>query len=121
MIDLTTFFDDLGIVGNINIVNGEPSYTQRNFFNGIEWDDGDITYNQYDFFKKVGLSRYEFFKQYGGEKEFYESTNDSRIRDFYTFYYWAGIYLVGLSDNWILFTGFWDDSNIWVDTENWID
>jgi hypothetical protein len=121
MIDLTTFFDDLGIIGQINIINGEPSYTQYNFFNGIEWSDSTITYNQKEFFDKIGMSRYDFFKQYGDEKTFYESTNDSRIWDFKTFYQYAGEYLVGLSDNWILFTGFWDDGNIWVDTEIWID
>ncbi len=28
---------------------------------------------------------------------------------------------VTVVSNWILATGFWNDSNTWVDTENWID
>lgn len=24
-------------------------------------------------------------------------------------------------NTWILVTGYWDDENIWIDTENWID
>lgn len=115
-IDLTTFFDDLGIVsGNTEAVN------QYEFFKGIGWDDSTVTNNQYEFFKKIGQSRYDFFKQYENEREFYRSTNDIRIKDFWTFYRYAGQYLVGFSDNWILFTGFWDDHNRWVDSENWID
>jgi len=65
-IDLITLFGDLGIVsGNTNANN------QYEFYYGIVWDDNTITYNQYEFFQKVGMSRYDFFKKSGSEYEFY--------------------------------------------------
>ena len=41
------------------------------------------------------MTRKEFFDTYGGEYEFYKSIDDERIYDYYTFYKYAGEYLVG--------------------------
>jgi hypothetical protein len=120
-IDLTTFFDNLGIVsGNTSADN------QYEFYKGITWNDASVTNDQYEFYKKLmsdGGYRYEFFKQYISEYgDFYrDGFNDGRVADFYTFYQYASAYLVGTADNWILFDGMWNDSKIWVDTQVWID
>lgn len=122
MIDLATLFGDLGILsGNVQANN------QYEFFRGIIWDLGGgntrTTYTQYDFFKQVGMSRYAFFKQYGSEREFYANIDDERIKDFYTFYKYAGEYFgeSPIPDDWILETGVWNDSNVWDDDAQWID
>ena len=89
-IDLNTLFTNLGIV------NGNTqSKNQYEFYNGIVWDDATITYNQKEFFDKVGQNRYEFFKTYGDERQFYADIDDTRISDFRTFYEYAGQYLAG--------------------------
>lgn len=89
-INLTTLFNSLGIVGG-----NTASNNQYEFFNGVEWNDNTFTYNQYEFFKKVAGSRYDFFKNYNSERDFYNSIDDERIYDFYTFYKYAGEYLKG--------------------------
>jgi hypothetical protein len=115
MINLTTLFNSLGIVsGNINAKN------QYDFYYGIVWSDGDTTYNQYEFYQKLG-GRYEFFKQYIDEYNFYQMIDDPRIYDYKTFYEFAGEYLVSSGLDWILETGNWNDANFWIDTEQWID
>jgi hypothetical protein len=118
IINLDNLFTSLGIVGgNVNSKN------QYDFYKGIQWNDGQVTNTQYDFFKKIGMSRYDFFKQYISEREFYRSIDDNRIFDFKTFYEHAGEYLVPITptDIWILETGFWNDENAWVDDDFWID
>jgi len=91
MIDLTTFFSNLGITGGATLSNN-----QYEFYKGVQWNDNDITNTQYEFFKKASGSRYEFFKAYGNERAFYEGGfNDVRIVDFKTFYEYAGEYLGG--------------------------
>ena len=89
-IDLNTLFTNLGIVSG-----NTQSKNQYEFYKGIVWDDATITYNQKEFFDKVGQNRYEFFKIYGSEKAFYEDVDDTRISDFKTFYEYAGQYLAG--------------------------
>lgn len=114
MIDLDALFTSLGIVG------GNPnSKGQYNFYKTIFWNDGDVTRSQYDFFKKVSTSRYEFFKQYVNEREFYRSIDDVRIYDYKTFYEYAGEYLS--SPDWILKRGDWNDIGAWFDEALWID
>lgn len=105
MIDLSALFGDLGIVGHQTIEEGSPSYTQYNFFNGIIWDDDVVTYNQYDFFQKVG-GRWNFFKNYESEKAFYAAVDDERIYNFRTFYEWAGEYLVasGIAESLVFYS-----------------
>jgi hypothetical protein len=115
MIDLNTFFSGLGVVGG-----NTASQTQYDFYKGIEWNDTTFTYNQYEFFEKLGVSRRDFFETYAAnEREFYRDTNDVRIVDFWTFYKYAGEYL-GVND-WILATGFWRDIGFWRDLETWND
>jgi hypothetical protein len=91
MIDLTTFFSNLGIVGG-----WATASNQYEFYYGIEWADGSTTYNQFDFYKKLG-GRYQFFEQYGNEYgEFYRNGfNDPNIVDYYTFYQYAAAYIGG--------------------------
>ena len=115
MINLDTLFTSLGIV------SGNPTAgNQYEFYKGIVWNDATITYDQYQFFEKIGVSRRDFFRTYAAnEREFYRSIDDPRIYDFYTFYKYAGEYLS--NQDWILKTGFWNDSFIWVDTAVWID
>ena len=117
MIDLGQLLYDLGIRGGNTSANN-----QYEFFKGIVWDDDTITYTQFAFFNKIGMSRYEFFKQYGNERTFYASIDDARIKDFYTFYKYAGEYLDdGPTSYWILLTGRWDDLGLWDDTARWND
>jgi hypothetical protein len=122
IINLDKIFTDLGIVGgNINAKN------YYDFYYGIQWNDGDITYNQYDFFKKTGISRFDFFKPYGGEREFYRSIEktgttgqiDETIYDFRTFYEKAATFLP--SPDWLLRYGVWNDGGSWQDQKVWID
>lgn len=81
-IDLALWFSDLGIVY-------VPEHNnQLEFFNGIQWDDATTTYDQYEFFNKLG-GRYQFFLQYGNETNFYAAVDDNRIYNYYTFYKWA--------------------------------
>jgi len=103
-IDLNTLFTSLGIVSG-----NTQSKDQYEFYNGIVWDDATVTYNQKEFFDKVGMSRYEFFKQYGDERSFYDNVDDTRISDFKTFYEYAGEYLVGAAE-----TIIWVGSNIYA-------
>jgi hypothetical protein len=118
MIDLSTLFSGLGIVGG-----NTASQNQYQFYYGVEWSDLTKTYNQYQFFQKTGLSRKEFFETYAlNERDFYSSINDARIIDYRTFYQYAGEYLTAAPvSDWILATGFWNDSGFWRDGENWID
>ena len=82
MIDLTTWLRELGVIAlNPNGVNN-----QYEFFRNMQWSDGTFTHNQLQFFEKIGMSRYEFFKQYINEREFYRNTNIPTIKDFKTFY-----------------------------------
>jgi len=115
MINLDTLFSSLGIVsGNPNAKN------QYDFYKGIVWSDSTITYDQYQFFEKLGVSRRDFFRTYAdNEREFYRDIDDVRIYDFRTFYQFASEYLD--VNDWILKTGFWNDNFFWVDTETWID
>jgi hypothetical protein len=95
MINLTTFFTSLGIVsGNTQATNF------YDFWYGIEFSDGTITYNITEFMTYLGTNRYEFFHSLQStypnvydEYTFYKNINDVRIYDFYTFYYYAGEYL----------------------------
>lgn len=115
MINLTTLFNTLGIVsGNVNAKN------QYEFYLGVVWSDGDTTYNQYEFYQKLG-GRYDFFKQYVSEYDFYQMITDPRINDYKTFHEYAGEYLIPSGLSWILETGFWDDTKNWVDTAVWVD
>lgn len=115
MINLDTLFFNLGIVsGNANAQN------QYEFYKGIVWNDATITYDQRQFFEKIGVSRREFFETYAeNEREFYRSINDTRIKDYYTFYKYAGSYLS--NQDWILKWGVWNDVGVWKDAEVWID
>lgn len=119
MIDLGQLFTDLGIAGG-----NTQSHTQYDFYKGVIWNDADVTYNQYEFFKKVDDSRYAFFKPYPNETQFYKDIDDDRIYDYDTFYKYAAEYFAGgvpPVNNWILDTGNWNDSGVWVDTDVWID
>jgi hypothetical protein len=97
MINLTTFFQSLGIVG------GNTQATNfYDFWFGIEFSDGTITYNITDFMTYLGTNRYEFFKSLNSdypevidEYTFYQNIDDVRIYDFFTFYTYAGEYLAG--------------------------
>jgi hypothetical protein len=98
MINLTTFFTSLGIVsGNTQSTNF------YDFWYGIEFSGGTITYNITEFMTYLGTNRYEFFQSlnstYAGvfdEYTFYKNIDDNRIYDFYTFYTYAGEYLTGV-------------------------
>ena len=90
-ISLTTVFSGLGILSG-----NTQSNTQYDFYYGVIWDDATTTYNQYDFYKKTSQgSRYDWMKQWGSEKSYYENIDDSRIEDFSTYYDYAGEYLAG--------------------------
>ena len=114
-INLDYFFTNLGITGgNLAATN------QADFYSGITWADGSTTYNQFEFFEKLGMSRYDFFTLWANnEFEFYSNIQDNLIYDFFTYYNRAGIYL-GFPD-WILKTGYWDDLFAWLDSETWND
>lgn len=116
MIDLGTLFTELGIVSG-----NTASTDQYEFYNGVLWNDDDITYNQYAFFKHLGKTRYEFFKEYGGEYNFYKNVSDPRIYDFKTFYQYGGEYFSTEAAVWLLITGYWRDIGIWDDTAVWYD
>lgn len=117
MIDLELLFATLGITAGNTSANN-----QYEFFKGIQWDDDSITYTQFAFFNKIGMSRYEFFKQYGNERTFYASIDDARIKDFYTFYKYAGEYFGGAPTfDWILESGDWSDTGVWKDASAWTD
>jgi hypothetical protein len=98
MINLTTFFTSLGIV------NGNTQATNfYDFWYGIEFTGGTITYNITEFMTYLGTNRYEFFQSlnstYPGvfdEYTFYKNIDDNRIYDFYTFYTYAGEYLTSV-------------------------
>ena len=98
MINLTTFFTSLGIV------NGNTQSTNfYDFWYGIEFSGGTITYNITEFMTYQGTNRYEFFKSLNStypnvfnEYTFYQNIDDPRIYDFYTFYTYAGEYLSGI-------------------------
>lgn len=118
MIDLAGLFSDLGIIGGATM-----SDNFYDFYKGIIWIDDTITNTQYEFFKKINKSRYDFFKEYGNEYDFYKNIDDERIYDFYTFYKHAGEYIHGgpLGSDWILITGHWEDEGFWRDEEVWVD
>jgi len=98
MINLTTFFT------SFNIVNGNTqSKSFYDFWYGIEFGDGTITYNITEFMTYLGTTRYEFFKSLQStypsvydEYTFYSNIDDPRIYDFKTFYEYAGEYLTGV-------------------------
>lgn len=113
-INLDYLFTSLGITGG-NVF----AKTQKDFYEGITWTDGSTTYNQYQFYKKIGQTPREFFAPYGGEREFYISLIDSRIYNYKTYYEYAAGYFT--FPDWILKTGFWDDLFAWIDTETWND
>lgn len=117
MINLAELFNTLGIVGG-----NTAAKNQYEFFKGIQWSDGSTTYNQYEFFKKVGNdSRYDFFKPYINEREFYRNIDDVRIYDYKTFYQFAGESLGTIVSDWILADGTWNDEGFWRDGDVWID
>jgi hypothetical protein len=97
MINLTTLFTSLGIV------NGNTQATNfYDFWYGIEFTGGTITYNITEFMTYLGTNRYEFFKSLNteypeviDEYTFYQNIDDVRIYDFKTFYEYAGEYLGG--------------------------
>lgn len=97
MINLTTFFSGLGITG------GNTQATNfYDFWNGIEFSGGTITYNITDFMTYLGTNRYDFFTSLTSdypevidEYTFYQNINDVRIYDFLTFYTYAGEYFGG--------------------------
>jgi hypothetical protein len=97
MIQLSTFFSGLGITGG-----NTQSSNFYDFWYGIEFSGGTITYNITDFMSYLGTTRYEFFKSLNSEYPdvwdeytFYQNIDDVRIYDFYTFYTYAGEYLGG--------------------------
>jgi hypothetical protein len=97
-INLTTFFSNLGIVSGDN-----EATNFYDFWNGIEFSGGTITYNITDFMTYLGTNRYEFFKSLNSqypevidEYTFYSNINDPRIYDFLTFYSYAGEYFGGV-------------------------
>jgi hypothetical protein len=98
MINLTTFFTSLGIVSG-----NTQAKSFYDFWYGIEFGDGTITYNITEFMTYLGTTRYEFFHSlestYPGvfdEYTFYKNIDDPRITDFSTFYTYAGQYLTGI-------------------------
>jgi hypothetical protein len=98
MINLTTFFTSLGIVSG-----NTQAKSFYDFWYGIEFGDGTITYNITEFMTYLGTTRYEFFHSlestYPGvfdEYTFYKNIDDPRITDFSTFYTYAGQYLTGV-------------------------
>ena len=88
MINLTTLFTSLGVV------NGNTQATNfYEFWYGIEFNGGTITYNITEFMTYLGTTRYEFFQSLNStypdvfdEYTFYKNIDDPRIYDFYTFY-----------------------------------
>jgi len=98
MINLTTFFTSLGIV------NGNTQSTNfYDFWYGIEFSGGTITYNITEFMTYLGTNRYKFFQSLNStypevfdEYTFYKNIDDNRIYDFYTFYTYAGEYLTSV-------------------------
>ena len=91
MINLEEVFDGLGVVSVNKLSNN-----QKEFYQDVLWNDGIITHNQKEFFEKASDSRYDFFKQYGNEREFYWNIDDVEIWDFNTFYKHAQTYLCDL-------------------------
>lgn len=97
MINLATFFTSLGITG------GNTQATNfYEFWYGIEFSGGTITYNITEFMNYLGTNRYEFFKNLNSEypdvideRSFYSNIDDNRIYDYYTFYTYAGEFLGG--------------------------
>ena len=80
-VSLPQFFKNLG-VSSIN----ESSNTQYDFYKDISYIDGSRTHGQYEFYKKASTSRYEYFKNWKNETEFYANIDVDVIHDFYTFY-----------------------------------
>ena len=89
MIDISQWLMGLGVVS----LGTHPINSQYDFYRNVEWSDGTFTHNQKEFFDKIGQSRYEHFKQYVNEREFYRNTNVPIIRDYYTFYKYAQQYI----------------------------
>ena len=88
MIDLTTFFTSLGVV------NGNTEATNfYDFWYGIVFNDGTITYNITEFMTYLQTTRYEFFQSLNStypdvydEYTFYKNIDNPNIYDLSTFY-----------------------------------
>jgi hypothetical protein len=92
-VSLPQFFKNLG-VSSIN----ESSNTQYDFYKDISYIDGSRTHGQYAFYKKASSSRYEYFKNWKNETEFYANIDVDVIHDFYTFYKNAATILKDTAD-----------------------
>lgn len=80
-----------------NVLSGNTSATnQYDFWRGLVMDDNTQINSQYDFFKYHNTTRYKFFNDLNStypevwdETTFYQNTNDARIFDYNTFYYYG--------------------------------
>lgn len=95
-IDLNGFWQSWDVVSGNTQANN-----QYDFWKGMVMTTGQVLANQYEFFTYHNTTRYEWFKALQGtypevwdEYTFYKNTNDARIYDYYTFYQYAGEYLV---------------------------
>jgi len=88
MINLTTLFSSLGVV------NGNTQATNfYDFWYGIVFNDGTITYNITEFMTYLKTTRYEFFQSLNStypnvydEYTFYKNIDNPNIYDLSTFY-----------------------------------
>lgn len=80
-----------------NVLSGNTSATnQYDFWRGLVMDDNTRINSQYDFFKYHNTTRYQFFNDLNStypevwnETTFYQNTNDARIYNYDTFYYYG--------------------------------
>lgn len=98
MINLTTFFNDWGIVAG----NGDAT-DFYSFWNGLELSGGTIISNITEFMNYHNTTRYEFFHNLQStypdvfdEYTFYSNIDDPDIIDFISFYQHAASYLTPL-------------------------
>lgn len=98
MINLTTFFNDWGIVAG----NGDAT-DFYSFWNGLELSGGTIISNITEFMNYHNTTRYEFFHNLQStysdvfdEYTFYSNIDDPEIYDFTSFYQHAASYLTPL-------------------------
>lgn len=98
MINLTTFFNDWGIVAG----NGDAT-DFYSFWNGLELSGGTIISNITEFMNYHNTTRYEFFHNLQStysdvfdEYTFYKNIDDPEIYDFTSFYQHAASYLTPL-------------------------